>query len=187
MPKTTPPPPPPLTMLSTGTALQQQQQQQQRLGRGGAVCDPLTGLHYSGPGMGLELSFDFSSMYPSIMCALNISPETTIPWPPTEFPHDLSGWVCYNWEAEGFEYASLILKYDHTPNAALSALRPCSPPRSSIFSTSEPSSRGNSRSRTSARQSGSTIRLRRLSVRCWPTPSTVYSSPSVRSSHIWPR
>lgn len=80
--------------------------------KGGAVCDPLTGLHYSGPGMGLELSFDFSSMYPSIMCALNISPETTIPWPPVKFPHDLSGWVCYNWEAEGFEYASLILKYD---------------------------------------------------------------------------
>ncbi|KAI4822305.1 hypothetical protein KUCAC02_007859 [Chaenocephalus aceratus] len=46
------------------------------------------------------------------MCALNISPETTIPWPPVNFPHDLSGWVCYNWEAEGFEYASLILKYD---------------------------------------------------------------------------
>lgn len=45
--------------------------------RGGAVCDPLTVLHYSGPIMGLELSFDFSSMYPSIMCALNISPETT--------------------------------------------------------------------------------------------------------------
>lgn len=82
--------------------------------KGGAVCDPLTGLHYSGPGMGLELSFDFSSMYPSIMCALNISPETTIPWPPVKFPHDLSGWVCYNWEAEGFEYASLILKYDQS-------------------------------------------------------------------------
>ena len=82
--------------------------------KGGAVCDPLTGLHYSGPGMGLELSFDFSSMYPSIMCALNISPETTIPWPPVDFPHDLSGWVCYNWEAEGFEYATLILKYDQT-------------------------------------------------------------------------
>lgn len=82
--------------------------------KGGSVCDPLTGLHYSGPGMGLELSFDFSSMYPSIMCALNISPETTIPWPPATFPHDLSGWVCYSWEVEGFEYASLILKYDGT-------------------------------------------------------------------------
>ncbi len=80
--------------------------------KGGAVCDPLTGLHYSRPGMGLELSFDFSSMYPSIMCALNISPETTIPWPPAHFPHDLSGWVCYNWEEEGFQYATLILKYD---------------------------------------------------------------------------
>lgn len=72
--------------------------------KGGAVCDPLTGLHYSGPGMGLELSFDFSSMYPSIMCALNISPETTVPWPPKDFPHVLSGWVCYSWEAEGFKY-----------------------------------------------------------------------------------
>lgn len=81
---------------------------------GGLVCNPLTGLHYSGPGMGLELSFDFSSMYPSIMCALNISPETTILWPPAKFPHDLTGWVCYNWEAEGFEYASLILKYDES-------------------------------------------------------------------------
>lgn len=80
--------------------------------KGGAVCEPLTGLHYSGPGMGLELSFDFSSMYPSIMCALNISPETTVPWPPSKFPHDLTGWICYSWEAEGFEYASLILKYD---------------------------------------------------------------------------
>lgn len=80
--------------------------------KGGAVCDPLTGLHYSGPGMGLELSFDFASMYPSIMCALNISPETTIPWPPADFGHDLSGWVCYRWEAEGFECASLILRYD---------------------------------------------------------------------------
>ncbi|KAI4797389.1 hypothetical protein KUCAC02_025118 [Chaenocephalus aceratus] len=28
--------------------------------KGGAVYDPLTGLHYSGPGMGLELAFDFS-------------------------------------------------------------------------------------------------------------------------------
>lgn len=82
--------------------------------KGGSVCDPLTGLHYSGPGMGLELSFDFSSMYPAIMCALNISPETTVPWPPVKFPHDLSGWVCYNWEAEGFEYTSLILKYNKT-------------------------------------------------------------------------
>lgn len=81
--------------------------------KGGAVCDPLTGLHYSGPSMGLELSFDFSSMYPSIMCALNISPETTVPWPPKDFPHDLSGWVCYSWEAEGFKYASLVLKYDN--------------------------------------------------------------------------
>lgn len=89
--------------------------------KGGAVCDPLTGLHYSGPGMSLELSFDFSSMYPSIMCALNISPETTIPWPPVEFPHDLTGWVCYNWEAEGFEYASLILKYDKNKGAFVRA------------------------------------------------------------------
>ncbi|KAK7915608.1 hypothetical protein WMY93_011369 [Mugilogobius chulae] len=62
--------------------------------------------------MGLELAFDFSAMYPSIMCALNISPETTIPWPPHAFPHDLSGCVCYSWQLEGFEYASLILKYD---------------------------------------------------------------------------
>ena len=84
---------------------------------GGAVFDPITGLHYSGPGMGLELSFDFSGMYPSIMCALNISPETIIPWPPVNFPHDLSGWVCYNWAAEGFEYASLILKYDQAQGA----------------------------------------------------------------------
>ncbi|KAK2844053.1 hypothetical protein Q5P01_010712 [Channa striata] len=53
-----------------------------------------------------------TSMYPSIMCALNISPETTVPWPPTRFGHDLTGWVCYSWEAEGFEYASLILRYD---------------------------------------------------------------------------
>lgn len=89
--------------------------------KGGSVCDPLTGLHYSGPGMGLELSFDFSSMYPSIMCALNISPETTIPWPPVDFPHDLSGWVCYNWEAEGFQYASLILKYDQTQGCFIRA------------------------------------------------------------------
>ncbi|KAF0029324.1 hypothetical protein F2P81_018429 [Scophthalmus maximus] len=51
-------------------------------------------------------------MHPSIMCALNISPETTVPWPPSRFGHDLTGWVCYNWEAEGFEYASLILRYD---------------------------------------------------------------------------
>ncbi|KAK2812862.1 hypothetical protein Q5P01_000939 [Channa striata] len=80
--------------------------------KGGSVCDPLTGLHYSGPGMGLELAFDFASMYPSIMCALNISPETTVPWPPSRFGHDLTGWVCYSWEAEGFEYASLILRYD---------------------------------------------------------------------------
>ena len=89
--------------------------------KGGAVCDPLTGLHYSGPGMGLELAFDFASMYPSIMCALNISPETTIPWPPVDFPHDLSGWVCYNWEAEGFEYASLILKYDQAQGCLVRA------------------------------------------------------------------
>lgn len=80
--------------------------------KGGAVCEPLTGLHYSGPGMGLELSFDFASMYPSIMCALNISPETTIPWPPANFPHDIQGWVCYRWDVEGFPCASLILKYD---------------------------------------------------------------------------
>ncbi|KAK2832722.1 hypothetical protein Q5P01_016611 [Channa striata] len=80
--------------------------------KGGSVCDPLTGLHYSGPGMGLELAFDFASMYPSIMCTLNISPETTVPWPPSRFGHDLTGWVCYSWEAEGFEYASLILRYD---------------------------------------------------------------------------
>ncbi|KAK7878266.1 hypothetical protein WMY93_031085 [Mugilogobius chulae] len=79
---------------------------------GGQVSEPLTGLHYSGPGMGLELSFDFSSMYPSIMCALNVSPDTLIPWPPVHFPHDLSGWVCYSWEAEGFPFASLILKHD---------------------------------------------------------------------------
>ncbi|KAK2847553.1 hypothetical protein Q5P01_010552 [Channa striata] len=51
-------------------------------------------------------------MYPSIMCALNIFPETTVPWPPSRFGHDLTGWVCYSWEAEGFEYASLILRYD---------------------------------------------------------------------------
>nr|BBA49171.1 DNA polymerase [Oryzias latipes] len=80
--------------------------------KGGSVCEPLSGLHYSGPGMGLELAFDFASMYPSIMCALNISPETTVPWPPRSFPHDLSGWVVYKWEAEGFEYATLILRYD---------------------------------------------------------------------------
>lgn len=80
--------------------------------KGGAVCEPLTGLHYAGPGMGLELAFDFASMYPAIMCALNISPETTIPWPATGFGHDLSGWVCYSWESEGFGYASLIMKYD---------------------------------------------------------------------------
>ncbi|KAK2812508.1 hypothetical protein Q5P01_000008 [Channa striata] len=78
--------------------------------KGGSVCDPLTGLHYSGPGMGLELAFDFASMYPSIMCALNISPETTVPWP--RAAGHLTGWVCYSWEAEGFEYASLILRYD---------------------------------------------------------------------------
>lgn len=92
------------------------------------MCDPLTGLHYSGPGMGLELSFDFSSMYPSIVCALNISPETTIPWPPVKFPQYLSGWVCYNWEAEGFEYTSLILKYDQTQGGFV-----CAP---AIFSSS---------------------------------------------------
>ena len=80
--------------------------------KGGSVCNPLTGLHYGNPGMGLEVSFDFSSMYPSIMCALNISPETTIPWPPRSFPHDLSDWVCYNWETEGFQFATLILKFD---------------------------------------------------------------------------
>lgn len=80
--------------------------------KGGSVCEPLSGLHYSGPGMGLELAFDFASMYPSIMCALNISPETTVPWPPRSFPHDLTGWVVYNWEAEGFEYATLVLRYD---------------------------------------------------------------------------
>ena len=80
--------------------------------QGGSVCDPMTGLHYSGPGMGLELTFDFASMYPSIMSALNISPETTVPWPPNVFDHDLSDWLCYNWEAEGFKCASLIMKYD---------------------------------------------------------------------------
>lgn len=89
--------------------------------KGGAVCEPLTGLHYSGPGMGLELSFDFAGMYPSIMCALNISPETTIPWPPVDFPHDLSGWICYSWEAEGHEYASLILKYDERTGSYIRA------------------------------------------------------------------
>lgn len=80
--------------------------------QGGAVCQPLTGLHYSGPGMGLELCLDFASQYPSIICALNVSPESIIPWPPAKFPHDLSGWVCYRWEMEGFEFATLILKYD---------------------------------------------------------------------------
>ena len=79
--------------------------------QGGFVCDPMTGLHYSGPGMGLELTFDFASMYPSIMSALNISFESTVPWPPKDFDHDLSGWLCYNWEAEGFKCASLIMKY----------------------------------------------------------------------------
>ncbi|TKS75734.1 DNA polymerase delta catalytic subunit [Collichthys lucidus] len=89
--------------------------------KGGYVCNPLTGLHFSGPGMGLEFMFDFSGMYPSTMCILNISPETTIPWPPATFPHDLSGWVCYSWEAEGFECASLILKYDETRRAFVRA------------------------------------------------------------------
>lgn len=37
----------------------------------GVVCNPLTGLHYAGPGMGLELAFDFASMYPS--CARSTS------------------------------------------------------------------------------------------------------------------
>lgn len=81
------------------------------------MCEPLTGLHYSGPGMGLELSFDFAGMYPSIMCALNISPETTVPWPPADFPHNIRGWVCYRWDVEGFPYASLILKYDDNARA----------------------------------------------------------------------
>ncbi|KAK5600756.1 hypothetical protein CRENBAI_010609 [Crenichthys baileyi] len=80
-------------------------------GRGFRVR-PLIGLHYVGPGIGLELSFYFSSMYPSIMCAFNISPETIVLPAYNKFPYNLSGWVCFNWEAEGFEYASLILKYD---------------------------------------------------------------------------
>ncbi|KAK5610237.1 hypothetical protein CRENBAI_008724 [Crenichthys baileyi] len=48
----------------------------------GVPCVTHLRVYYAGPGMGLELSFDFLSIYPSIVCALNISPETTVPWPP---------------------------------------------------------------------------------------------------------
>lgn len=80
---------------------------------GGSVCSPLTGQHYSGPGMGLELVCNFVSMYPAIMLALNISSETMLPWPVSEIEHDLSGWVCYRWDAEVFHnYATKIMRFD---------------------------------------------------------------------------
>ncbi|KAJ8332469.1 hypothetical protein SKAU_G00426420 [Synaphobranchus kaupii] len=149
--------------------------------QGGAVCTPLTGLHYSGPGMGLELSFDFSGMYPSIMCALNISPETTVPWPSKDFAYNLSGWVCYSWEREGFPYASLIMKYDPEKRAFV---RDRAVMSSSVenYLNRRADYKKKLKSPDLSDEQRSYYKTQEGEYKCWPTPSTAWPPTHAGSS-----
>ncbi|ACZ55873.2 ORF57 [black bullhead herpesvirus] len=81
--------------------------------RGGFVMAPLTGLFFAQPTQCLELCLDFASMYPSMMCDLNISPETIIGHDKTKYANDYMG---YDWSKidQGFNKYTLVLRVDRT-------------------------------------------------------------------------
>uniref|UniRef100_A0AB33V8Z8 DNA-directed DNA polymerase n=2 Tax=unclassified Herpesvirales TaxID=860343 RepID=A0AB33V8Z8_9VIRU len=81
--------------------------------RGGFVANPLTGLFFAQPTQCLEMCLDFTSLYPSIMCDLNISPETIVDLDKAEKIEDFVG---YDWSQiqGGFKKMTLVLSVDRS-------------------------------------------------------------------------
>nr|AWU46759.1 DNA dependent DNA polymerase [Percid herpesvirus 2] len=81
--------------------------------RGGYVMQPQTGLSFSRPGASFETIVDFASLYPSIMCDLNISPETIVAH---EHADKLTDYVAYDWSriANGFSKYTLVLAVERS-------------------------------------------------------------------------
>lgn len=81
--------------------------------RGGYVMNPLTGLFFAQPSQCFELCLDFTSLYPSIMCDLNISPETIVNKENIAHVPDFMG---YDWSKipQGFDKYTLVLKLDRS-------------------------------------------------------------------------